>query len=118
MPLINKDKRINYLGWKTTDELTKYFCASDLYVQPGSHTVLMEHATCCSLPVIVANLDSYKFLLKDSDHAWIIDKTDQMEELFKTVCENPLILKVKSQSAYTFAKEVLDYKKIAARLYV
>ncbi|KKB45025.1 glycosyltransferase family 4 protein [Bacillus thermotolerans] len=116
-PLIKKDKRIAYLGWKVTDELTKYFCASDLYVQPGTHTVLMEHATCCSLPVVVANLESYKLLLKDSNHAWVIDRVDEMKKIFKEICEDPFILRVKSQSAYEFSKEVLDYKKIAARLY-
>lgn len=116
MPLILTDKRIKYLGWKTADELTQYFCASDLYIQPGTHTVLMEHATCCSLPVIVANLESYRFLLEDSKHAWIINKTDEMKDIFNMVSENPLILKNMSKDAYTFAKEVLDYKKIAARI--
>jgi glycosyltransferase involved in cell wall biosynthesis len=117
MPFILKDNRIIYLGWKTADELTKYFCASDLYVQPGSHTVLMEHATCCSLPVIVANFQSYRFLLEDSNHSWIINRTDEMKQIFENVCKNPLILKDMSKNAYTFAKEKLDYSKLAARLY-
>ncbi|TWE04178.1 glycosyltransferase involved in cell wall biosynthesis [Peribacillus frigoritolerans] len=117
MPHIRKDKRIKYLGWKTADELTKYFCASDLYVQPGTHTVTMEHATCCSLPVIVANLQSYRFLLKNSKYSWIINDTDEMKEIFQRVCENPKTLKEMSQNAFTFAKEMFDYNRIAARLY-
>lgn len=116
MPFLKKDKRIVYLGWKPADELNKYFCASDLYVQPGSHTVLMEQATCCSLPVIVANLKSYEYLLQNSKHAWIISNSKEMIEIFENVGKNPSVLEQKTEHAYEFAKEVLDYKKLAARL--
>ncbi|MBS4218989.1 glycosyltransferase family 4 protein [Bacillus sp. FJAT-49711] len=115
--LINQDDRIVSLGWKTPDELTKYFCASDLYVQPGSHTVLMEHATCCSLPVVVADLESYKFLLKYSKHSWIISKVNELEQIFTEISKTPAILTSMSKSANDFARQTLDYKKLASKLY-
>ena len=45
-------ERIVYVGWVKSDEVYKYFFASDIAVFPGTHSVLWEQAISCGLPCI------------------------------------------------------------------
>ncbi|VTX62233.1 glycosyltransferase family 4 protein [Fusobacterium periodonticum] len=114
--LIKKDKRIKYLGWKTGDELLEYICASDVYMQPGSQSSTSLTAICCGLPILLYPSVSYKKMF-DTNVFWAKDKSEIKEALEKIV-ENPNILENMSKRSYEIAKDILDYKKLSARLYI
>lgn len=113
--LVQQDNRIKFLGWKTANELLEYLCACDLYVQPGSQSATMQNALCCGCAVAVYPYISHKWLL--NDHAFYIETVEDMITLFNEIINNPNKLHDMQQKGFTLAKEVLDYKVLAKRLY-
>lgn len=113
--LIKSDKRIKFLGWKSGDELLDYICASDVYVQPGSQSATCQNAVCCGLPIILYPHISYQVMF-EKNIFWVETK-DEIEKSIKKIADNPNILKDMSKESYKIAKELLDYKKLARRLY-
>lgn len=115
-PLISKNKRIFYLGWKDSSELSKYLCASDLYVQPGGQSATMQNAICCGSPIAVYPHKSYKFFL--NENGYYIENVEDMKKVFNDIVLHPEKIKIMSDNSLKFAHDVLDYEKIASRLYV
>lgn len=113
--LMNIDKRIKFLGWKSGEELLDYICASDIYVQPGSQSATCQNAVCCGLPIILYPHISYKKIF-DKNVFWVETEND-IEKTIEKIVDNPNMLKDMSKESYKIAKEILDYKKLAARLY-
>lgn len=114
--LIKEDKRVKYLGWKSGDDLLEYICASDVYMQPGSQSSTSLTAVCCGLPILLYPSISYRKMF-DTNVFWAKDKSEIKETLEKIV-ENPNILGDMSKRSYEVAKNILDYKKLSARLYI
>jgi len=51
--MIKCNSNINFLGWKSSKEITEMFLLSDLAVFPGTHSVLWEQAVACGIPLLV-----------------------------------------------------------------
>lgn len=115
IPLIDKTAKIHYLGWKNAEELLDYLCASDLYVQPGGQSATMQNALCCGSAAALYPHESHKYLLGDS--VFYIESIEDMKNLFEQIALDPEILEKKRSQSFELAKEKLDYKKLAARLY-
>lgn len=113
--LIQQDNRIRFLGWKNSIELLEYLSACDLYVQPGSQSATMQNALCCGSAVAVYPHESHKWLLHDN--AFYIMTVEDMEKLFNDIVTNRDILNEMKRKSFSLAKEVLDYKILAQRLY-
>ncbi len=114
MPLIQKDNRVIYLGWKSSEELIQYIAASDLYLQPGSQSATMQNALCAGTPVLFENVKSHQPYI--NGNAFVIDNYDEMKDIFIRISNNPEILKQMSKKAYIIAREILDYEKLADRI--
>lgn len=114
--LIDADDRVEYLGWKSAEELTDYLCASDLYLQPGSESATMQNAVCANCPVLCYPHESY---LNGYDYGNIIwAKTqDEIAECFEKIAHGKIDLGVLSKYSSKCACELLDYKRLAERLY-
>ena len=115
MPIVDADTRIEYLGWKSGEELMDYLCAADLYVQPGTQSATMQNALCCGSAAALFPYESHKFLLSDS--VFYIQTIEEMKELLFAISTNPDILEAKRAMSNKIAHERLDYKVLAARLY-
>ena len=113
---IDQDYRVEYLGWKNADDLMEYLCACDLYCQPGSGSATLQNAICCGCPVVAFPIDSYVELLDCGQFFWVQTQND-MEEVFRKIAEDTSVLLSKTEKAWECAREVLDYRKLAARLY-
>lgn len=114
-PLINENKNIFYLGWKDSEELSNYLCASDLYIQPGGQSATMQSAICCGSPIAVFPHKSYKVFL--NENGYFIETIEDMVEVFNDISLHPEKIKIMSDNSLKFAHEILDYEKIASRLY-
>ena len=114
--LIKKDERVKYLGWKSGDELLEYICASDIYMQPGSQSSTSLTAVCCGLPILLYPSISYQKMF-DTNTFWVKDN-NEIEEALVEIIKNPNILENMSKRSYEIAKNILDYKKLSARLYI
>lgn len=116
LPLIEADRRIRYLGWKTGAELQEYLCAADLYCQPGSVSATMQNAICRNTPVMSYPHPAYTAALDRGQFFWVRNQAD-MEHAFTKIKADPDVLPPMSAAARRCAEELLDYRKLAARLY-
>lgn len=116
LPLMEADERVRYLGWKTGEELQEYLCAADLYCQPGSVSATMQNAICRNTPVMSYPHPAYTAALDCGQFFWVRTQAD-MEQVFAQVKADPALLAPMTVNARRCAAEVLDYRKLAARLY-
>ena len=115
--LVVRDRRVRYLGWKTGDELIEYLCASDLYCQPGSVSATMQNAVCNFCPVMTYPHKAYQHEL-DWGNLIFVENQRDIEQAFREIADNPEMLIELKEHSKLCAEELLDYRKIAARMYV
>lgn len=110
--LIESDKRIKYLGWKTASELKEYIIASDLYVQPGTASSTLNTAICCGCPVMLSPIRdaSYRYYL-DKKKVFFADSVDSMKRVLKKISDNPCVLNKYREYSRWYADTLLDYRK-------
>lgn len=115
-PLIAKDGRVQYLGWKTGADLQEYLCAGDLYCQPGGVSSTLQNAVCCNSPILSYPHEAYT---KDFDYGNIIwvETLDDIIQVFRALHERAIDLDVLKSGSVRCARELLDYRVLAARLY-
>ena len=116
LPLMEADKRIRYLGWRTGEELQEYLCAADLYCQPGSQSATMQNAVCRYCPVMLYPHPAHTADYDRGEVIWIKTQAD-MEMVFRSLATDPARLKPLRENAKKIARELLDYRKLAARVY-
>lgn len=116
LPLIAADKCIRYLGWKSGEELQEYLCAADLYCQPGSQSATMQNALCRYCPVMLYPHPSHTVDYDRGEVLWVKTQAD-MEAVFRSLAADPAQLAPLRENAERLARELLDYRKLAARLY-
>lgn len=109
------DKRIEYLGWKTAEELNQYLCACDLYVQPGTQSVTMQNAVCSKCAVAIYPYKSHTYLLEDD--AFYISSQLEIEKLLIEISEHREVLEEKRKLIGERANKMLDYRIIARAIY-
>lgn len=114
--MICNDNRIIYLGWKKGEELKEYLCACDLYCQPGSVSATLQNAICCNCAIMAYPHLPYVVNLNYENFIWVRLQKD-MEDAFESIKNNPSqLIRLKNNSTRC-AEELLDYKKIAKKLY-
>ena len=117
LELFNQDKRILFLGWKKSEELQEYLCACDMYCQPGSPSATMQNSICRSCAIMAYPHLPYSKHLDWGNIMWV--KTEQdIEKVFLTIREKPEIITKLRNNSKRCAVELLDYRKLAKRLYV
>ncbi|WP_052259810.1 glycosyltransferase family 4 protein [Vibrio cholerae] len=114
-PLIAADDRVTFAGWMNSEQLVKYLSAADLYVQPGSQSATMQNAICCGTPVALFPYESHKPYV--SGNGLFIENESDYIDMFTALANNKFDLLTMSESSYTIAHKLLDYKRLAERLY-
>lgn len=113
--LLKIDNRIQYIGWKTPEELKNLLCAADVYVQPGSQSATLQMALCCRKPIIVDDVISHhEFFHKNG---WLVNGSFELFNALNeaaTCCEKDLYRMAEESSI--LACDLLDYRKQAVRL--
>lgn len=109
---IAADSRVTYLGWQSRDELTGLLCAADVYLQPGTQSVTMQHSLCCRCAVILDDVPSHRIYQRDN--GWFISGDEGLERALAELAAAPL--PAMQANSYAVAKEMLDYKVLAERV--
>lgn len=112
---IQKDDRVLFLGWKNRDGLNDVMCMADVYVQPGSQSASLQHAICCGLPVMVFPYPSHALLVQGNGF-FVSTEEDMKTRMAELVGQPELITRMRKGSC-EIANQLLDYRKLAARLY-
>lgn len=109
-PLIVSDSRITFMNFVSGDELTKYVCATDLYIQPGSISQTCQTAVCCGTPLCFNDIPTHREIY--NGNGFFVDSEEDIYQVFETVDKNPIVLKNMSKKAYQMANDNLDYHVI------
>ncbi len=110
------DPRVQYLGWKTADELYRLLCAVDVYVQPGSQSATMQMSICARCPVVIADVPSHEPFVKGN--GWKVSSQIDLTNAFASIEENPSALSEMSKRSLGIAHDLLEYRHMAKRLLV
>lgn len=113
-PLIASDKRIKFMNFVSGSELTKYVCAADLYIQPGSISQTCQTAVCCGTPLCFNDIPTHREIY--NGNGFFVDSEEDIYNVFETISKNPSILKDMSGKAYLMAREELDYHVIYRKI--
>lgn len=113
---LRKDARIKYVGWKSPEELRDLLCAADVYVQPGTQSATMQMSLCCRCVVILDDVRSHKPFV--DGNGWLVGGGLSLEQAFTAVSENVGDLREMSARSGEIASRLLDYRVLAARLFI
>lgn len=115
MKLIALDQRIEYIGWINGERLQELLCATDVYVQPGPHqSATMQMSLCARCAVILHDFPSHRHIF--NNNGWLVKKQNEVDNVFLSIEKNSDQLAEMSEKSYEFAKEWLDYSKLAKRI--
>lgn len=115
LALIDNDNRISFMGWKKPEELTQYLCATDMYIQLGGQSATMQNALCCGCAIMLYPHKSHEPYVQHN--GFFIRTEEDMILTFNNISSNPEQLKRMQSASFVVARKLLDYKKLAARLY-
>lgn len=113
--LIEADSRIIWLGWVNSTELKGYLFAADVYLQPGTQSATLQVAMCCGLSVVIHPYFSHRPYL--NGNGFYVENENDLRKTFEAISENPQMLSKMGERSLEIAKDLLDYRKLAARLY-
>lgn len=109
------DYRVLNLGWMDREGLNAIMCTADVYVQPGGQSASLQHAICCGLPIMAYPHPSYEPFLRGNGH--FVETEDDIAQRMTEIVRNPGQLPAMREASYEVAHDILDYRKLAARLY-
>lgn len=112
--LIDSDKRITFMSFVSGEELTKYVCACDLYLQPGSISQTCQTAVCCGTPLCFNDVPTHREIY--NGNGFFADSEEELYDVIKSVSDNPSQLEKMSELSYKMADEELDYKIIYCKI--
>ena len=101
---------------KTGEELQEYLCACDLYCQPGDVSATMQNSICCDSAVLAYPYEGYVRELDYGNILWV-KTVEDITEVFRRLAKNAGELDVLKENSHRCARELLDYRMLAARLY-
>lgn len=112
---IQADERVLYLGWKNSTGLNDIMCMADIYVQPGGQSASLQQAICCGLPVMVFPYPSHVPMVQGN--GFFVSTESDMAASMKELVAQPELVPAMRAASYAIATDLLDYRKLAARLY-
>ncbi|MCW8889750.1 MAG: glycosyltransferase family 4 protein [Sedimenticola sp.] len=113
--IIEADPRIQFVGWKTADELRTLLCAADVYLQPGTQSATMQMSLCCRCAVILDNVPSHEPYM--DGNGWLVGKDIGLDNAMMNASNDKAQLSDMALQSEKIAFRLLDYRKLAERLY-
>ncbi len=114
--ILKADQRVQYLGWQSPENLRAMLCAADVYVQPGTQSATMQMSLCCRCAVVLDDVPSHKPYI--NGNGWLIGSENTIEQIFRCVMTRKDVIYEMGNKSAEIAGEILDYRKLSARLYV
>jgi 1,2-diacylglycerol 3-alpha-glucosyltransferase len=113
--LIAADSRIRLLGWQSAEQLRALLCAADVYCQPGTQSATMQMSLACRCVVMLDDVPSHRIYL--DGNGWLLGEQHSLESCFRAISQNKESLPSMSTKSHEVALRLIDYRKLAARLY-
>jgi possible group 1 glycosyl transferase len=115
--LCDNNPNIHLLGWKTPQEIYRYFIASDLGCFPGSQSAIWQQAICCGLPLICRYWPGGDYLDCGGNISFIQDDSEtDIFNAIKEIIETTGTLDKMSHISKKYGKERFSYINIAQKV--
>ncbi|MBI1944983.1 MAG: glycosyltransferase family 4 protein [Deltaproteobacteria bacterium] len=111
---IAADRRVSFLGWKSSEELKDLLCAADVYVQPGTQSATMQMSLCARCAVVLHDVPSHRPFFVDN--GWLIADPSELTRVFAQIRDQPERLPTLSARSQRVAERLLDYRVLARRI--
>ena len=111
------DKRIMYLGWKSAEELKKYLCAADIYIQPGTVSATLQQAICSYCSVICYPYEEYKNINNAYGNLLFCESQEDIQKIFDEIEANKIDMNSIIERTVFCANDLLDYKENVKKYY-
>ncbi len=105
----------HYLGWMEASALLDHLCAADVYLQPGSQSAIMQNALSARCAVILDDVPSHEPFV--DGNGWLLTADRTIESVLRDLNAHPEPVRAMSRRSLVIATELLDYRKLAARIY-
>lgn len=106
---------VTYLGFLSQEEMRDALAACDIYLQPGSASQTAQAAIACGTPIVVSGEKAYRRFI--NGNGYLIKDDLELIDILLSVYNNLGMLDEMSEAAYMIAGKLIDYKKLASRLY-
>lgn len=117
LSLIEQDNRVEYLGFKSGAELTKYLCAADMYVQPGTISQTSQTAICCGCAISFTTLPTHMEIY--NGNGYFIDSDNDMLRMFKDIDKYGInMLQKMGNKSYELAAKELSYNVLYDKILI
>jgi len=110
MSIIQKDDRIQYIGFVSGERLTELLCGTDLYLQPGTISQTSQTAICCGCPIMFMDCPTNQALF--DENGFLLQELEEIPGVFSAVSNDPEILQRMSAQSYKLAFEELEYQNL------
>lgn len=113
-PLVASDNRIKFMGFVSGEELTKYVCAADLYIQPGSISQTCQTAVCCGTPLAFNDIPTHREIY--NGNGFFVESEEDIRQVLEKISNNKELLSRMSALSYDMAASELDYRIIYSNI--
>jgi len=107
------DPRISCIGWTSAERLTSLLCAADIYIQPGTQSVIMQQSMCARCATIVNDDPSHSWYA--CDNGWRIGRDGDLGSILQKALRSDLLRM--GMRSFEFARRHLDYVSLARRIF-
>lgn len=112
--LIAADRRVQFIGWQTPSQLTDVLCAADVYLQPGTQSVTMQHSLCCRCAIAIADVPAHAPYY--DRNGWLINAQHPLGAVLAAIADADLA--AMQHRSFALATAKLDYAVLAQRILV
>jgi len=112
--LIYADDRVQFLGWKTPDEIKALLCGADVYLQPGSQSATMQTSLCCRCVPVLQDIEGHEMYTQNN--GWLVDTDADLAYVLTEISSGSVDLNKMCGASEKLAREHLDYAVLARRL--
>lgn len=106
--IVKNNKNIIYLGWKSSEELIKYLCASDVFIQIGSQSILFQQAISCRNMVILDKNINTEFLVSWKNGI-LVESQKELNNVLNNIEDNNISVDEMKERSNSFAHKELNY---------
>lgn len=110
--MIAADRRVQFIGWRTPAELTDVLCAADVYLQPGTQSVTMQHSLCCRCAIAIDDVPAHAPY--HDQNGWLINAQLPLGAVLAEIADADLA--AMQQRSFALATAKLDYAALAQRI--
>lgn len=115
LTVINRNKRIIYLGWISSQTLEDYLCMADYYIQHQDVTATVQQAMCKGCGMILSNkVEEYRAYI--NGNGFLVNDEEDLKSAIEMINDGRVDFCAQKQASVVLSNSLFDIKKISKAL--